>query len=323
MSFRRILLILLPVMIALLSIFPVCASAEEAGNALVGEAGNASPGEERSIYVGDIITLKVTAKGLSADDVAERFHAFEIVEISEEGDGFLISVRTFVTGEQRIILGEKEIVIDVRSTLDDIVRDDIFEADRFAIEPGLIFHWRLLFYVSGGIFALSGGFVLWKAMKNRNGKKMSPLESFLRRSGSLSADEDNYFVDLTFYFKEYLQAMYKCRIIGKTSDEIIGELNNIKPLGAMLPDIREWLTECDRLKFTGVTASAGEKQEHFGRLLVLAQRIDAQAVAGTQAGTDAGTGTGADAGTDAGADAGTDTDAGAGAGADAEKEGAV
>jgi len=259
MSIKRIILLLLT-FLALWSCAPVSALAEE----------------ERSLYIGDIITLEVTARGLSAEDVAERFHAFEIVDIKAEGDGFLLSLRTLVPGEQRIILGDKEIVIDVRSTLDDIIRDDVFEADEFVIRPGFIFHWRLLFYAVAGVFALSGGFVLWKALNKRAGKKLSSIQLFLRRSGRLSADDDNYFVDLTFFFKEYLEALYGRRIIGKTSDEIVSELEGMHPLETVLPEMREWLSECDRLKFTGVTAPAEDKKAHCGRLLVLAQKIDAE-----------------------------------------------
>ena len=257
----------------------VSASADEAGVA----GAVVVAGEGRSVYIGDIITLEVTARGLSAEDVEERLHAFEIVDFIAEGDGYLISIRTFEPGEQRIILGDKEIVIDVRSTLDDIARDDIFEADISVIESGFIFHWRLLFYIALGMLALSGGFVLWKAIKKRSGERQSPIQLFLRRSARLSSGDDNYFVDLTFYFKEYLEALYGRRIIGKTSDEIIGELEAIEPLGAMLPEMRGWLAECDRLKFTGVTVAAEVKEGHCGKLLDLAQRIDARANSGVGA----------------------------------------
>ena len=257
---------LLPMLLALLALClfaPPAASAQEA------------PEDARSVYIGDIITLEVTARGYSAEDMPGIFHGFEIVEIEEDAGVFKLSLRTFDPGEQRMLLGDMEIVIDVRSTLDEIDREGVFEGDGRVAPPGPLVNWRVLLYAAAGALALSGGFALWRVLRNKNGKKISSIQLFLRRSDKLSVDDDNYFVDLTFYFKEYLEALYECRIIGKTSDEIMGKLEGFQPLGDMLPDMRAWLAECDRLKFTGVMVSAEEKKEHCGKLVDLALRIDA------------------------------------------------
>ena len=97
----------------------------------------------------------------------------------------------------------------------------------------------------------------------------------MRRSASLTAEDDNYFVGLTYCFKEYLENMFQCRIIGKTSTEIIDEITGIHPLDTVLSDIRAWLTECDRMKFTGIKVLREQKLEHYWILLDLVKEIDA------------------------------------------------
>ena len=234
--------------------------------------------ETRNIYIGDIITLRISYREFSAEELKGKFQAFEIVELKVENGEYLVSLRTFEIGEHKILLGDKEIVINIQSVLDDIQREDIFEGDMEIAEPGFLFHWGVLFHAAAGIFVLSGGYVLIKALLKGKIITPSPFQIFLSRSGSLSVEKDDYFVNLTFYFKEYIESLYQCRIISKTSAEIVNALKGIGPLDAMLPGIHEWLTECDRLKFTGAgkNVSAETKQEHYEELLKLVEKIDAQ-----------------------------------------------
>jgi len=231
--------------------------------------------ETRNIYVGDIISLQIESREFSPEELTEKFRDFEIVEIKDEPGGYKISMRTFETGEYKIILGDKEIIINVKSTLDDIEREDLFEGRKRVAKPGFSFYWRVLFYISSSVFILSGGFILTKILIKRKIKAQPPLRLFLQRSGLLSPEDDNYFVDLTFYFKEYIGSLYNCKIIGKTSVEIIKELKKIKALeNDMLREIYIWLIKCDKLKFSGVDVSAEEKREHYNSLIDLAEKID-------------------------------------------------
>jgi len=230
--------------------------------------------ETRNIYLGDIITLQISDLELSAEELRSKFQAFEVVEFKDQNGKYLISLRTFEVGEHKILLKDKEIVINIQSALDNIEREGIFEGDAGVMEQGFLLHWGALFYMAAGFFVLSGGFVLTKALLKAKAKTTNPLEVFFRRSASLSAENDDYFVDLTYFFKEYLESLYQFRIIGKTSKEIVNELKETGLLGAMLTGIHAWLTECDRLKFTGVTVSAGTKQGHYEELLKLAERIE-------------------------------------------------
>jgi len=232
--------------------------------------------EERNIYIGDIITLQITPQKLSAEEIAAEFRDFEIIEIKEENGVYFVSLRTFDTGEYKIYLGGREISINVRSTLEDINRDDIFEGEKRVAEPGVIIYWRIFFCIFAGIFILSGGFFLFKKIIGKKINAPEPLRLFLSRSGSIPEKDENYFVELTYHFKRYLEELYKFKIVGKTSVEIVNELKTIKAFENILPDIRDWLAECDRMKFTGIRTPIEEKRGHYIKLCDLAQKINMQ-----------------------------------------------
>lgn len=269
MSTRRVLCLLTALLLWLG--MPAGAFAET----IPAETDGALP-ESRSIYVGDIITLEIAAGSMSAEAIREAFGDFEIMALKETSKGFLLSLRTFETGAHAARIGDKEIVIHVASTLEDIDRDGVFEGGTEVLGPGFSFPWRVLFYVVAGVCILSGGFVLVRFALRRKAKAPLPYPLFLRRAGALSAQSDRYLVDLTHAFKAYIEGLYPCPVLGKTTAETLRALKGIAPLKATLPDIQAWLTECDRLKFTGVQASEKQKQAHGDALLALAAQIHAR-----------------------------------------------
>ena len=226
----------------------------------------------RGIYVGDIVKLEIATR-LNADELAEQFADFEITELNNIPGGYALSVRTFITGEHTIPLGDTELVIEVRSALTDIARGDIFESDA-AIPPGFYFHWRELFIIALGCFLISGGIALARHFLNGKTKKTDPRRLFMARSGALSEYDENYFVDLTFYFKEYLGSLTRRRIVGKTSDEIVAEIEGAEPIVGIIPEIGGWLARCDTMKFAGISPSAEDKRGHYSELIDLVRDID-------------------------------------------------
>jgi len=220
-----------------------------------------------------VITLTVEAR-VTAEELTDKFSDFEIVEIKPVQGGYTLSVRTFFTGEHRIPVGDKDILITVRSALEDIERDGVFEGGVDELSPGFPFHFRELFIIALVGTAASGGVLLAQYLQKRKIKSISPRRLFMMRSAALSEYDSNFFVDLTFYFKEYLGSIYERKIIGKTSVEIIDELKDIEQLESMLPETGEWLTECDRMKFTGVEPSAEQKRGHYSSLVDLVRAID-------------------------------------------------
>ncbi|MCL2121494.1 MAG: hypothetical protein FWH28_04510 [Clostridiales bacterium] len=237
--------------------------------------GPGLPEGGRNIYVGDILKLDIRAEGVSADSIRERFAAFEIVELTENRGWYQLSFRCFEPGAYAVQIGDKEVLIQVASTLDDIVREDLFEGGAEAAGSGFPFYWRYLFAIVTAAFILSLSLLLLNNIRRKKARSLSPYDLFLQRAGNPRAEAENYLVYLTFYFKAYLEALFRFRIIGKTSAEILKELKAIAALDALLPDIGSWLTECDRLKFTGPEPSSEEKQGHYVKLLDLVIKVEA------------------------------------------------
>ena len=254
---------------------PVFADVSD-GGALTPEY--AADTSSRSIYAGDIITLEIASDNIniSADELRQKFGDFEVVELTETRNGFRISLRTFETGEYSIIIGNKEIVISVASALDEIERDDIFEGGLQVSEPGLIIPWKIILYAIAAIFVLSCGCYIWIKVFGKNAKKSNPYQVFLRRAEALEPADEGFLAYLTIAFKKYLESRRQCRIAGKTSGEIINELETFPLPEITSSRIGHWLTECDRLKYSGIYASTDIKLEHYKKLLDLAEDIELQ-----------------------------------------------
>ena len=191
-----------------------------------------------SIYIGDIITLQISASdisatGISEDEIREKFHEFEIVELLETRTGYKLSLRTFEAGEYTVFLGNSEIIINVISTLDDSDRNDIFEGGDQIIEPGLYVPLKTILFISAGLICIIGGCVLVNALLQNKKKPRSPYQIFLLRVSELNIENDSYFVDLTLCLKEYLERVYHCRIRGKTSKEIMLALREMPSSGVI------------------------------------------------------------------------------------------
>ncbi len=230
--------------------------------------------EKRNIYVGDLIQIKVSTLEFTADELQEKFKDFEIVNMEENKDGFILTLRSFETGEKKVQLGDKEIVIDVKSALKDKKRVGIYEGDSSIEEAGSSFDIQYVFYALTGIFVISGGISLWGIIRKRNPSSKSPYQHFLSRMDNISPDDGSYLVKLTFYLKEYIESRYSCLIRGKTSSEIISEIKDLKILTQNTPEIASWLNRCDNYKFSGIQVSEEAKQELHNSLRELVRKIE-------------------------------------------------
>ena len=239
-------------------------------------ASTLDAGAARSIYIGDIVALDITTDRFSSDELREKFKAFDIVDLKKANNGYVISLRVFEPGEYSVLLGDKKIVISVGSTLADIEREEVFQGDPATMTRRYPVNWRIAFYAVASIFVISGGYSLYGALRNRRVKPQNAHQAFMRRVAALSVDSGAYFVDLTFYFKQYLENLFQIRIIGKTSTEIIGELAGIEALETLLPAIGDWLSACDRYKYTDIAVSGDNKLEHGAKLLDIADDINAK-----------------------------------------------
>ena len=231
--------------------------------------------EARSIYVGDLIELKISTEEFSKDELTDKFKDFEIVSLKEDNGGYLLTLRGFEPGEKKITLGNKEIVITVKSTLDEIKRDTIFEGDLTPIKSGFQLNSQIAIYALLAISLLSGGIYYYgRYYRKKKVASLKPFQYFSNQMQGISEEDDQYFVKMTFYFKAYIEATYSCQIRGKTASEIIGEISRMPGLQEFSQEIRAWLEESNRLKFSGVVAFDGAKQHLHGHLADLVGRID-------------------------------------------------
>ncbi|QGQ95655.1 hypothetical protein EHS13_12550 [Paenibacillus psychroresistens] len=231
--------------------------------------------EARSIYVGDLIELKISTQEFSKDAIIDKFKDFEIVHLTEDKGVYLLTLRSFEPSEKKVRLGNKEIAITIKSTLDEIQRDGIFEGDLTPEKPGFQLNWQYAIYALLLIFLLSGGIYYFRRYYRKKNKALiTPFQHFINQMKGMSEDDDQYFVKMTFYFKTYIEAAYSCMIRGKTSSEIIDEISLMPGLQESAQEIRDWLEESNRLKFSGVVAFEGAKQHLHGHLVDLVGRIN-------------------------------------------------
>ncbi len=231
--------------------------------------------EERELYVGDLIELKITTTAFSEEELREKFSDFEIVALESKPDGYRLTLRTFETGEKTIQMGDSEIIINVHSTLEQYNRDDVFEGSSNVLSPRFSPDWRIVAGLFALLFLASGGFVLIKALQKRKLSRLTPLQKFLKDVMQVSLGDKDAFVQLTFCLKVYLESAFSFRIRGKTSSEIIKEITPVEELQENLPEIRSWLEECDYLKFSGNEGSREKRQELFVALKALVETVDA------------------------------------------------
>ncbi|MFW5972154.1 MAG: hypothetical protein ACOCRL_01580 [Bacillota bacterium] len=230
--------------------------------------------EDRNIYIGDIIKLEISRSGLSIDHLREKFQEFEIVKIEEKENNYIIEIRTFEPGIKTVQIADKEIEIVVKSTLEDMERDDIYQGNMEVLEGRRPIPWK---YILAFIFIICiavGGNVLWNYYKKVKEKPLSAYRNFMFSVENISFETDDYFVKLTYYFKRYLEKTFSCQIRGKTSGEIINEIKDIRGVKLFISDIQNWLESSDYYKYTEALATLEEKKELTDKLKVLVKKIE-------------------------------------------------
>lgn len=230
--------------------------------------------EERNIYVGDLIELRISSENITADELRDKFREFEIVDMQENGTGFIIRLRSFETGERKVRLGDKEIIIVIKSTLEDIKRNGVFEGGSHIESAGFSVRGQYALLILPLTALGTGGILLWRYLKTRRSTSLSPYQCFMRQTDEIAWGSRDFFVKLTYYFKVYVEAKFSCRIRGKTSTEIMREISGLPELEESLTEIRSWLNESDRIKFSGSLVSMEKKQKLHEALVELVRKIE-------------------------------------------------
>jgi hypothetical protein len=215
--------------------------------------------KERNIYIGDLINLKISTQDITEKDIRDKFSDFEIVDLKEEADGYLLTVRSFQPGTTTIQLGNDELKITVKSTLEEIDRKDVFEGAKNSQKAGFSINWQYLLYLAIVIFLVTGGITLFR-LRRKKRIVLTPYQQFLKQADLLLLKEDGCLVQMNSCLKEYMESSYSCKIKGKTSDEIIMELGTMPKLQTNRQALHTWFEKCDYYKFTNAVASMELKQ---------------------------------------------------------------
>lgn len=230
--------------------------------------------EERSIYVGDLINIRITSEKFTEDELRDKFKEFEIENVKKDNGGYIVTLRSFETGEKIVELGDKEIKIVIKSTLDEFEKDDIFEGNLDPQETGFLIKFKYIFYILLLVFLLTGGITFWRFIRKRKVALLNPYQKFLYQTNAIQLNKDDCFVKMTFSLKEYLELSYSCCIKGKTSLEIIENIKSIPNLQEKIDSMDTWLKESDYYKFTGVVASMEKKEELLKKLVEMVKKIE-------------------------------------------------
>ncbi|QUI22351.1 hypothetical protein HZI73_08575 [Vallitalea pronyensis] len=217
--------------------------------------------EERNIYIGDLITLDIKSQAVDEEALREALTAFDVVDIKETNEGYQVTIRSFEPGDTTIAIGNQDITIAIASTLEDMPRDDIFEGDLTPRDDGKSVPWFILYMVIIGVFVLSGCILLIGKLRNRQAKELPPYERFKSALEAVDISTASALVEMTAILKGYMEVVFQCKIIGKTSGEIMMEIQYIESTKPYQRIVKQWLNQCDTYKFSGVQVNEDQVEQ--------------------------------------------------------------
>lgn len=205
--------------------------------------------EARSIYIGDDIVLKLENMTLTQEDIELAFKDFHIDDMHRIDRGYEVTLSPLFVGKQTINLKDQEIIIDVKSTLDEIDREGIFEMDLqtgSALNPNLVY---VLLLISGGTVLVTHGIYLINRFKKKHVRSYTPYERFLQTCEKEQGTDKSVLGEMTKASKLYLSAKLNQPMIGLTTDQL-SQVSIIDKIDPTLMDVYiEWLRACDALKY--------------------------------------------------------------------------
>lgn len=252
----------------------------------------------RSVKVGDVVTLTVTAVGPARVPVNLPAHVelgpFELVERTERetplGDGrmrreFVFRIAAFETGDLTVpsvpltylaqegavrTVGTEPVVVTVSSLLAN-EPEPALKANAAPVVVMQEVRWPL--YVGAGLLAalmgaLAGSLLL---ARWRRRKKVVPVvpprpahERALERLDGLGArlggteDLRPFYFELSEVLREYFGARYGFESLELTSDELIFELERHGRKPLVVSEVQGWMATCDLVKFARVAPTETE-----------------------------------------------------------------
>lgn len=227
----------------------------------------------RSIYIGDVITIRISKNEVTENDIREAFSEFDIVDVKDQKGVYNLKIRSFDVGEKTVVLKGQEINIVVSSILESDSRGEIYDGDYRLIEPGMNIYWVYILYVSIALCIISVAYTLLKMYKKVENRELSSYEQVTQWIFSLSVNEDDYFVKLSYYLKWYIEKTLEIKAVGKTSRELITDLIRNKNFTLDYHLMTEWLNKCDYIKFSGKEFLENEREEMKALLISIIDSI--------------------------------------------------
>lgn len=220
----------------------------------------------RNIYIGDPITLEIKSQTLTEEELEKALEKFEIMELKRIDGGYQITIRSFDTGEKNITIEKNEIIIMIASMLEEVEKEDIYEVDFTQAEitgsRTIKKSFRLgLFVLFALAFVTSGVLLLIRKIKDKKEKDKPPFMRFHKSLDSLDLNKETALEDMTMLLKRYLEEVFNYKIMGKTSKEIMAQIQWDEGKVAYKQDVEEWLMKCDYYKFGGIQVGLKEKEQ--------------------------------------------------------------
>ncbi len=212
----------------------------------------------RDILIGDRINLLIS--GTSEDKIREAFQAFEIENIRESEEGSVVTLRSYHPGEQVVEIGDKRLVFNVKSSLEEGEKDiysDLSDGSGRILTKGR-FQWL---FAGGVLLGLSSLIYLLVGVIGRRKKKeeLSPRERFY---GGLEDLGEEYTYDISYLTREYADHLMGSNLLSGRYEKSEGAPK----------ELLHFLGELDRLKFA--RRSKGDREELKGRARELIGSIE-------------------------------------------------
>ncbi len=206
--------------------------------------------ESRSIYVGDQIVLDVMKNQVSRDEIVEIFEAFEMVEFVELDKVYRLTLRTMTPGSYEVTVGNQKVLIEVKSLLEEIDRDDIFEGDMTPPKRLPIWPARLVMFASGLVFLIAA--ILWiiKVAFKKKRKEVKAIDLFYQSLESMSLGDALALGGMSIAYKTYLSKELKLNLVGATSSELVAHMSQIFS-EELTGQMEEWFHQCDVMNYKG------------------------------------------------------------------------
>lgn len=214
--------------------------------------------EPRHIYIGDVVEIEIATDQVSEKDILTAFESFEIVQIESRDVGYQVSIMTMRPDTYEIVLAGQSIVIEVKSTLETIERQDIFEAEIPETSVTSLLPIGFVFGVSLIVTVLSLALLLKDKLKKQKEVEGTAFEKFVDQVQGADDPTSDYFGQLTRSFKAYLSMVTSKPLEGLTSEEVVVEIAMDQSLCGHSQAIGEWLNECDQIKYQKNTKSMNQ-----------------------------------------------------------------